>query len=402
MKLKINKACDLGSISVFPPHTRRSSLPPSVPQSSQLRSQPSQQSFSQGISSQHALFSQISQSSLDEIVTTDQRFGSQERENTASKFSCLAPTNFTREDSQVPISRSSTNIIRKWNPVSAPEHRCQTSEELEHRLSVIETSLNRFGMILDSVQSDIMQVNKGTKELLLEMEGMRQRSIAEDTSLQLMIKGQEDIKASLDGSMKAVSDQLNNDKYRDKLQQIFLVLSALPEQMEASLIKVRNELCNTFTNEIKAIDCKTLSQKAPVAAAILPKSTGCSVTPRTKPLAVKKQAVPPKIYEQNTVAAEVEKGGWKSVKMKQCATNEWASCKENDKRKRVSSVEQETFRILIESDEEIDAGFSCLLNDKQTDDAMNILIEEAKEETERILRKARRRKRKPLNPIIIN
>ncbi|KAE8723085.1 hypothetical protein F3Y22_tig00013285pilonHSYRG00317 [Hibiscus syriacus] len=72
MKLKISKACDLGSISVFPPHTRRSSLPPSVPQSSQLRSQPSQQSFSQGISSQHALFSQISQNSLDEIVTTDQ------------------------------------------------------------------------------------------------------------------------------------------------------------------------------------------------------------------------------------------------------------------------------------------------------------------------------------------
>ncbi|PPS17952.1 hypothetical protein GOBAR_AA02635 [Gossypium barbadense] len=387
MKLKINKACDLGSISVFPPHTRRSSLPPSVPQSSQLRSQPSQQSFSQGISSQHALFSQISQSSLDEIVTTDQRFGSQERENTASKFSCLAPTNFTREDSQVPISRSSTNLIRKWNSVSAPEHR-QTSEELEHRLSVIETSLNRFGMILDSVQSDVMQVNKGTKEVLLEMEGMRQRSIAEDTSLQLMIKGQEDMKTSLDGSMKAVSDQLNNDKFRDKLQQIFLVLSALPEQIEASLIK--------------AIDCKTLSQKAPVAAAILPKSTGCSVTPRTKPLAVKKQAMPLKIYEQNTVAPEVEKEGWKSVKMKQCATNERASCKENDKRKGVSSVEQETFRILIESDEEMDAGFSCMLNDKQTDDAMNILIEEAKEETERILRKARRRKRKPLNPIIIN
>lgn len=122
-------------------------------------------------------------------------------------------------------------------------------------------------------------------------------------------------------------------------------------------------------------------------------STGCSVTPRTKSLAVKKyviftpltilhyflfrlfwcsnrcslkkkafcplenlnfsslfktlkyslacrQAVPPKIYEQNTVAPEVEKGGWKSVKMKQCATNERASRKKNDNRKGVSSVEQ--------------------------------------------------------------
>ena len=35
---------------------------------------------------------------------------------------------------------------------------------------MIETSLNRFGMILDSVQSDVMQVNKGTKEMLLESE----------------------------------------------------------------------------------------------------------------------------------------------------------------------------------------------------------------------------------------
>ena len=33
---------------------------------------------------------------------------------------------------------------------------------------MMETSLSRFGMILDSVQSDIMQVNKGTKELVLE------------------------------------------------------------------------------------------------------------------------------------------------------------------------------------------------------------------------------------------
>lgn len=42
------------------------------------------------------------------------------------------------------------------------------SEELEHRIGMIETSLSRLGMILDSVQSDIMQANKGTKEVALE------------------------------------------------------------------------------------------------------------------------------------------------------------------------------------------------------------------------------------------
>ena len=44
----------------------------------------------------------------------------------------------------------------------------QIGEELERRVGIIETSLNRFGMIVDSVQSDIMQVNKGIKEVLIE------------------------------------------------------------------------------------------------------------------------------------------------------------------------------------------------------------------------------------------
>jgi len=44
----------------------------------------------------------------------------------------------------------------------------QLSEGLEHRIGIMETSLNRFGMILDSVQSDVMQVHKGTKEIILE------------------------------------------------------------------------------------------------------------------------------------------------------------------------------------------------------------------------------------------
>lgn len=46
----------------------------------------------------------------------------------------------------------------------------QISEELEYRIGMMETSLSRFGMILDSVQSDIMQVNKGRKEAALESE----------------------------------------------------------------------------------------------------------------------------------------------------------------------------------------------------------------------------------------
>lgn len=44
----------------------------------------------------------------------------------------------------------------------------QIGEDLEHRIGMMETSLTRFGMILDSIQSDVMQVNKGMKEFLME------------------------------------------------------------------------------------------------------------------------------------------------------------------------------------------------------------------------------------------
>ncbi|CAK7348880.1 unnamed protein product [Dovyalis caffra] len=171
MKLKINKACDLSSISVLPPQSRRSSSIPVGPQqASQRRSQQSQQSFSQGFSSQHGMFSQISQTSLDEALINDQRFSSQERENSVKKPSCLPVISYKREESQLPVSRSSSNLVRKWSAAPVPDHKCQINEELQHQIGMMETSLNKFGMILDSVQSDIMQVKKGIKEVSLESE----------------------------------------------------------------------------------------------------------------------------------------------------------------------------------------------------------------------------------------
>ncbi|KAF5954721.1 hypothetical protein HYC85_007577 [Camellia sinensis] len=65
-----------------------------------------------------------------------------------------------------------------------------------------------------------------------------------------------------------------------------------------------------------------------------------------------------------------------------------------------NSQEERERRIVIESDEEIDVGLSCLLEEKDTDIG-NYSMEEAKEETKRILRKARREKRKYSNAIIL-
>nr|POE83984.1 protein pair1 [Quercus suber] len=382
MKLKINKACDISSISVFPPHARRSSAVPTGPnaQASQLQSQQSQQSFSQGFSSQHGMFSQLSQNSLNEAVTNDQRFGSQERENSVKKISCLPPPSCSREESQMQISRSSANLMRKWNSASVTDHRCQISEELEHRIGLMETSLSRFGMILDSVQSDVMQVNKGTKEVSLEMDSTRQKLIVQDNFLQSMNRGQEDLKASVAGGFKLISDQLSKDIYLDKLQEIFKVVSALPQQVEASILRLQDKLGNTLSKEVQGTDQRATSQRY-------------EKPPRDL-------AVSPKAYKKATIVPKVETGGWKSVKVDKAISTNRASNKVQ-KQNRVSPLEQEKIcRVIIESDEEIDRDFSCLLEEETG--IGKFFNKEVKEETDRILRKARRRKRKCCNPIIIN
>nr|KYP77082.1 Protein PAIR1 [Cajanus cajan] len=254
MKMKINKACDLSSISVFPPplvYPRKGNNVSSGLQvsHSQHRSQPSQQSLSQGLSSQHGILSHFSQNSLDEAVTTnDQRIGSQEHENSLRRLSSLPRATYSREESQQPNSRSSSNLMIKWN---SAEHKSQLSEGLEHRIGIMETTLSRFAMILDSVQSDVMQVNKGTKEIILEMEFIRQKLIAQDNSLQLMTKGQEEIKAIIDGSLKSLSEQMSHVSKKEKLQEVCLAVSALPQLIEASQQNVQNDL-RDINKEMKA------------------------------------------------------------------------------------------------------------------------------------------------------
>ncbi|KAM7277019.1 hypothetical protein ACFE04_018885 [Oxalis oulophora] len=404
MKLKMNKASDLSSISVLPPpQPRRPSIGATTGlQGSQHRTQPSQQLFSQGFSSQHGLFSQFSQSSIDEPFTNEQRFASQERENSVKiPLSKSSSINYAQEESQIPQSRSSANMIRKWNPPSVLDHACHINEELEHRIGQIETSINRFGIILDSVQSDVMQVNKGKKEILMELEGLRQKVNVQEITQQLMIKGQEDIKASVQGGLKSVSDQMSKDTNQDKLQDILLAVSSLSKNIGGSLLKLQNELCSTFVKEIQQEmppAQRINNREASLSSVLPPKSVDVHTAPQRKGQDVEKRPDPLKVWDRLTLVPKKEIGGSNLIKLEENTSANKPSYKEL--RRKASVIEQE--RILIESDEEIDGGFSCLLNEKQTGLA-NCSADDANEETRRILRRARRRRlKKSRNTIIIN
>lgn len=63
-------------------------------------------------------------------ILVEQRFGSQERDNSLKRVSSLPPISYPREESQMPVSRSSNNVTRRWNSSSGPDYRCNLTEGL--------------------------------------------------------------------------------------------------------------------------------------------------------------------------------------------------------------------------------------------------------------------------------
>lgn len=65
-------------------------------------------------------------------------------------------------------------------------------------------------------------------------------------------KGQEDVKVSLDRAVNSICEQLSHYAYRESLQEIFSLLSALPEKIEVYIQKIQNDICKSFTKEMQA------------------------------------------------------------------------------------------------------------------------------------------------------
>ncbi|GMP61444.1 hypothetical protein CsSME_00023907 [Camellia sinensis var. sinensis] len=292
------------------------------------------------------------------------RIGSQERENSAKKMSCLPAISYTREESQMPISRSSNNLMRKWNSTAVPDHR------------------KRYHA---SKQGN--EGNVDDADFLTQLRNNIQN------------KGQEDIKTNLVGGLKSLSDQVRQDIYQARLQEISSVISALPEQINECLQKLKSELCKSVTQEMQAMVCslKIPSQNHRTPTVLPAKGISCQATPQQKPslknitfklfafelllpqsfqvakniLLHSSPEVHPKVYGKATLLPKIELGRWTSVKTEQAFFKYVGHSKEH-KQKRPTPIEVEReWRIPIESDEEIDGGFSCLLEEKETEISPN-------------------------------
>jgi len=65
------------------------------------------------------------------------------------------------------------------------------------------------------------------------------------------MKGQEEIKASINGSLKSLSEKMSHVADIEKLQEVYMLVSSMPQLIEGSLRNLQNDLQNT-TKEMKA------------------------------------------------------------------------------------------------------------------------------------------------------
>ncbi|CAL0315074.1 unnamed protein product [Lupinus luteus] len=333
------------------------------------------------------------------------RAGSQEHDNSLRKISNVPRLAYSHEESQPPNSRSSSNLIVKWRP---EDHKNQLSEGIEYRIGIMETSLSRFAMIFDSVQSDVMQVNKGTKELLLEMEFIRQKLIALDNSIQLLTKGQEEIKASIAGSLKSLSEHMSN---QEKLQEVYSAISALPQLIRKSLQSVQSDLLNT-TIEMQARNLLHIKKPQPKGSATVYSnfkggkpdtlfslqsiSNRDTTSRKHQPVANEK-----KMNLRGTVVPKEEMGSWKPVKKERVTFSDRKPEKVHKENEPYTEKVGRDCAIVIESDEDTDGGFSCLVGKNAGKYLFGKLSREEEEEALSILQKARRRKRRYPNAMPI-
>ncbi|XP_051228679.1 protein PAIR1-like isoform X4 [Lolium perenne] len=118
------------------------------------------------------------------------------------------------------------------------------NEDVERKFQHVASSVHKMGMVLDSVQNDVMlkQSHEG---------GIQKKFVLVETSLQQI--GQDDLKALLEGSTKSNPDQMSAlNNHTSKLDEILSTLSIL-KQMQEDLRQLKGDIFRIFTKEMEGI-----------------------------------------------------------------------------------------------------------------------------------------------------
>ncbi|KAF7051344.1 hypothetical protein CFC21_059587 [Triticum aestivum] len=220
-------------------------------------------SFSQGGGSAplvHAQ-SQLSQASLDanllsllsQAPARDQRFALQQDSSKRTSSYPASSASCVREESQLQLTKIPTNPIHRWSP-SLPDSRCQVNEEVERKFQHLASSVHKMGMILDSVQNDVMQLNRAMKEASLDSGSIQKKFALLEDSLKQILKEQDDLKAVVEEITESNPDQLSVlNSLASKQDEMSSLLSVLPNHVQGELGQLKADIFRTFSKEMEGM-----------------------------------------------------------------------------------------------------------------------------------------------------
>ncbi|VAI11147.1 unnamed protein product [Triticum turgidum subsp. durum] len=220
-------------------------------------------SFSQGGGSAplvHAQ-SQLSQASLDanllsllsQAPARDQRFALQQDSSKRTSSYPASSASCVREESQLQLTKIPTNPIHRWSP-SLPDSRCQVNEEVERKFQHLASSVHKMVMILDSVQNDVMQLNRAMKEASLDSGSIQKKFALLEDSLKQILKEQDDLKAVVEEITESNPDQLSVlNSLASKQDEMSSLLSVLPNHVQGELGQLKADIFRTFSKEMEGM-----------------------------------------------------------------------------------------------------------------------------------------------------
>uniref|UniRef100_A0ACD6A0J7 Uncharacterized protein n=1 Tax=Avena sativa TaxID=4498 RepID=A0ACD6A0J7_AVESA len=173
-----------------------------------------------------------------------------------------------REGSQQQLAMVPNNSSHFWNHYLV-DTRCQVNEDAERRFQQLASSVHKVEITLDSVQNDAIRLNRAMKEASLDSGSIQKKVDFLESSLQQILKGQNDLKVLHEGNTTHNSDHLGVlNTQSDKLNEISSTISVWPEQVRADIRHVHGDIFRNFTKEmegvvraIRSINSKTVAMQ---------------------------------------------------------------------------------------------------------------------------------------------
>lgn len=139
-------------------------------------------------------------------------------------------------------------MIQSLNNSSLPDKNSRVSEELEKRLEALDVGLSKVITVLDSVQGDLQKLSRAVQNASLESEGIKQKMIHQESSLQLLLKEEEKIKTTLATSLKKLSEKKDDDV---NLESLSNELHMIPATLTRHLSMIKTDLFTCVRNELQ-------------------------------------------------------------------------------------------------------------------------------------------------------